>query len=129
MWEETLSSFEKSASSAFRFLVEERGFEDPVVEFARDYFLVYVRSEDALKVSVGLERDWLVPFISVEIPGEEQLYAYLPRVVTKLGLNIDTSGFARCHEIEEAPIPRRVSRDSVFTSATETTLKRNGHHI
>ncbi len=100
-WLEGLDSFDESTRRAFRFLIDEMRFNEPRVEFERDYFLVYKRPQDSVEVRVGLERDWLIPLIFVGFPEEDDPCSWVPEAAAKLNLSVDTSRFPKCHQIEK----------------------------
>lgn len=113
-WTRHLGDFERSVHLIFGFLSEERGYSEPAVKYGRDFFLVYtggVGSSEGLEISIGWERDWFLPFISL---GHEHLGAGggvvdrpLQDVLRDLGVVVDTSRFPISAELSEETSGRR----------------------
>ena len=72
------AAFEKAARKAFRFLIDERGFEEPPLEMARGYVLHYRQPESEVAILVAIDGD-IYPGqcypacvnLAVALPGEE----------------------------------------------------------
>ena len=100
MWTDQLEHFERAVRQAFDFLHDERGYAEPTVEYARDYFLIYDNPSDYTQICIGWERDWYLPFIFFR-PSHLGLHEILKR----LGIDVDTSTFPICEKLARKKIP------------------------
>lgn len=138
MWTKELARFEDTARESFDFLHDEMGYSEPVIELARDLFVIYAHPTGGRVVRIGWERDWFVPFISVERTqgGEDRL---LGRVLDELGIEIDTTSFPHCAELARNELPslgdtffhwwnRRRLREEYPTFVREHAKALRAHH-
>ena len=92
------------ATEAFEFLVSEHDSKVPVVQYWRDYFLVY-ELPSYVTISVGMERSWLVPFIFVQFSADALGRRELRDILRELDVPVDTAGFPLCESIKEKGVP------------------------
>ena len=100
MWTDQLKHFERAVRQAFDFLHEEKGYSEPSVEYARDFFLIYDNPSEHTQICIGWERDWFLPFIFLR-PSDDDL----PEILKKLGIDVDASAFPTCERIARRKIP------------------------
>ena len=89
------------AAREFAFLVDQEGSQPPTVEYWRDYFLVYLISDD-VRVRVGMERGTTVPFLFLDYQKERFVTFYWPRLLSAMGLTMHSSEFRNCLRLAES---------------------------
>lgn len=118
IWTDILKPFEDVARRVFQFLTDEKGYTGPAVEYARDFNLVYTHPNDGRTISIGLERDSLLPFISIETPTPTgHIYAFLPSALRKLNISVDSSQFPYCNKLLPYCEAKENATGSTFSKA------------
>ncbi len=98
MWTDDVERFASAARESFVFLERERGYSEPTVEYARDYFLVYDCVAEASRIAVGWERSWFVPFIRINDVSLREAFE-------ELGITVDASRFPTCERLARKRLP------------------------
>ena len=112
MWTDVLEPFENAARRLFQFLTEDKGFSGAVVERGRDFFLVYDDPNGGRRISIGLEKNCLVPFIFIETSTPTgRVHAHLPSTLKKLNIDVDAGQFPYCNELLSYCEPQAIVPD------------------
>lgn len=92
---------DRVAAESFASLVSDKQCIGPTVEYWRDYFLVYQAPKD-VRIRVGMERDWPVPFIFLEYKNDGHVFFDFRQVLGALQISIDSSEFSTCESLAES---------------------------
>lgn len=97
-----MAFFEEAVRRSFDFLYKEKGYAEPEVEFARDFFLVYNGPSEDLQIAIGWERSCFLPFVFIGL-GEDRVS--LPQVLSRLGIASESKRFQHCEKLLQNEFP------------------------
>lgn len=89
------------AYDCFGFLEQEADCPEPTVEYWRDYFLAYQLADD-VRLRVGMERSWLLPFLFVDYRDQGHVQFELREILRELDVTVDTARFPACDQLSSS---------------------------
>ena len=106
MWTDQIENFKSNAHSSFRFLTEERGFDEPKSTLFRDLSIDFEQPESGWRVSIAWERSWFIPLVSLDATESEETATHqLSHLLRLLEVSVDSETFPICDRLSRKLTP------------------------